>query len=133
MKNYLVHQVTAAALVGAAAAIAGALTAGAQTGSIEDSMTANGITPKLELTPAQRIAIYQEVHKDRSKTAATRFAATIGADVPPMIELYVLPDDILASNPVTKFYKFTQVDEHVVLVDPIHMRVAAVIGPQPGE
>jgi len=50
-----------------------------------------------------------------------------------MIELYTLPDDILAGNPVTKFYKFTRVDEHVVLVDPIHMRVVAVIGPQAGE
>jgi hypothetical protein len=133
MKGYLIHQVTAAALVGVAAAITGALTADAQTGSVDDTMTTEGPTPKLELTPAQRSAIYQEVHNDRSKATPRRFTPTVGADVPPMIELYMLPDDILASNPATKFYKFTRVDEHVVLVDPTRMRVVAVIGPQQGE
>jgi hypothetical protein len=50
-----------------------------------------------------------------------------------MIELYMLPDDILANNPVTKLYKFTRVDDQVVLVDPTNMRVIAVIGPKPAE
>jgi hypothetical protein len=133
MKSYLIQQMTAAALVGVATAITGALTAGAQTGSIDDTVTANGVATKLELTPAQRSAIYQEVRKDRSKVAPSRFATNVGADVPPMIELYTLPDNILASNPVTKFYKFTRVDDQVVLVDPLHMRVVAVIGPQTRE
>jgi len=94
-------------------------------------VNADGVTPKLELTPAQRSAIYQEVHGDRSKVAPGRFVATIGAEVPPMIELYTLPDDILADNPATKLYKFTRVDDEIVLVDPIHMRVVDVIGPKP--
>ena len=46
-----------------------------------------------------------------------------------MIELYTLPDDILANNPLTKLYKFTRVEDRVVLVDPTNMRVVAVIGP----
>jgi hypothetical protein len=46
-----------------------------------------------------------------------------------MIELYALPDDILANNPVTKLYKFTKVEDQVILVDPTKMRVMAVIGP----
>jgi hypothetical protein len=50
-----------------------------------------------------------------------------------MIELYALPDDILANNPDTKLYKFTRVDDQVVLVDPTKMRVIAVIGPKPKE
>jgi hypothetical protein len=49
--------------------------------------------------------------------------------VPP-IELYTLPDDILANNPETKLYKFTNVDDQIVLVDPTRMRVIAVIGPK---
>jgi hypothetical protein len=53
--------------------------------------------------------------------------------VPPMIELYMLPDDILANNPVTKLYKFTNVEDRVVLVDPTNMRVIAVIGPHRDE
>jgi len=48
-----------------------------------------------------------------------------------MIELYVLPDNILAQNPATKFYKYTMVQDRVVLVDPTNMRVIAVIGPSP--
>ncbi len=89
------------------------------------------LAPKLELTPAQRSAIYQEVHQDKSKLAPSRFATNVGAEVPPMIELYMLPDDILAANPETKLYKYTRVGDRIVLVDPTNMRVIAVIGPGP--
>ena len=103
--------------------------AAAQSG-IEEVVSEHGVAPKLALTPAQRSAIYQEVHKDESKVAPSRFAAHVGADVPPMIELYTLPDDILANNPETKLYKFTKVDDQIVLVDPTKMRVIAVIDPK---
>ena len=85
--------------------------------------------PKLQLTPAQKTAIYAAVGKDDSKVAPKKFRAAVGAEVPPMIELYVLPDDILAANPATKFYQYTVVEDRVVLVDPTRMRVIAVIGP----
>ena len=81
--------------------------AAAQSDDINEAVNAHGVTPMLELTPAQRSAIYQEVHKDTSKVAPSRFAAHVGADVPPTIELYPLPDDIQANSPETKFYKFT--------------------------
>jgi hypothetical protein len=116
------------ALVRPALLFAGMLAA--QTAAIEDQVSEQGVAPKLALTPAQRSAIYQEVHTDPSKVAPSRFAAHVGAEVPPMIELYVLPDDILANNPETKLYKFTKVDDAVVLVDPTRMRVIAVIGPR---
>jgi Protein of unknown function (DUF1236) len=105
--------------------------AAAQSDDINEAVNAHGVTPMLELTPAQRSAIYQEVHKDTSKVAPSRFAIHVGADVPPTIELYPLPDDIQANSPETKFYKFTGVDDEVVLVDPTKMRVIAVIGPKP--
>ncbi len=133
VKSYLVHHLTAAALMGAAAAITGALSAEAQNSSIEETVTSNGVAPKFELTAAQRSAIYQEVHRDKSKVAPSRFATAVGADVPPMIELYMLPDDILAANPETKLYKYTRVDDQIVLVDPTNMRVVAVIGPRPAQ
>jgi hypothetical protein len=122
-------------LAGAALAFIGAGVEGAaaQSNDIDEAVSAQGVTPKLELTPAQRSAIYQEVHKDNSKVAPSRFATHVGADVPPMIELYPLPDDIIANNPDTKLYKFTRVDDQVVLVDPTKMRVIAVIGPKPKE
>jgi len=116
--------------VAPAVLIAGLGGAAAQTSAIEEEVSERGVAPKLALTPAQRIAIYQEVHKDTSKVAPSRFATHVGAEVPPMIELYTLPDDILANNPETKLYKFTKVDDQIVLVDPTKMRVIAVIGPK---
>ena len=109
---------------------AGLAEVAAQTSGIEEEVSERGVAPRLALTPAQRGAIYQEVHRDRSKVAPSRFAAHVGAEVPPMIELYALPDDILANSPETKLYKFTKVDDQVVLVDPTKMRVILVIGPK---
>jgi Protein of unknown function (DUF1236) len=106
---------------------AGIRFAGAQSAGIEELVDEHGVTPKFELTSAQRHAIYQDLHKERSKLAPSLFAARVGADVPPIIELHALPDHVLASNPETKLYKFTKVDDQVVLVDPTNMRVIAVI------
>ena len=132
MKHRLARPHLAAALAFAALAhmAAGTGFAVAQPLGIEEEVSEQGVAPKLALTPAQRSAIYQEVHKDKSKVAPSRFAAHVGAEVPPMIELYMLPDDILANNPETKLYKFTKVDDQIVLVDPTKMRVIAVIGPR---
>ena len=90
-----------------------------------------GVFQKLELTAAQRGAIYAAVSKDRSKVSPQRFPAVIGAEVPPMINLYALPDDIIAGNPAAKLYQCTVVDDKVVLVDPTRMRVVDTIGPLP--
>jgi hypothetical protein len=89
-----------------------------------------GVSQKLELTAAQRNAIYAAVSKDRSKVSPQRFPAVIGAEVPPMINLYALPDDIVSSNPAAKLYQCTMVDDKVVLVDTTRMRVVDTIGPQ---
>ena len=134
MKSYFAHPVMALALCATSALIGGGVeVAAAQSTDIDEVVSTRGIAPKLELTPSQRSAIYQEVRQDKSKVAPSQFATNVGADVPPMIELYMLPDDILANNPVTKLYKFTRVDDEVVLVDPTNMRVIAVIGPKPAE
>ncbi len=84
---------------------------------------------KLELTPAERSAIYATVSKDKSKVAPQPFSTAIGADVPPMIELYSLPDETIADNPAAKLYKYTMVENEVVLVDPTKMRIVDKIGP----
>jgi hypothetical protein len=136
MKNYLAHPMTVSFALCMALAVLGTSIgfAVAQSRDIEESVTANGVTPSsLQLTAAQKSAIYQEVHKDRSKVEPSAFATDVGAEVPPMIELYSLPDDILATTPETKLYKFTRVDDRIVLVDPTEMRVVAVIGPKSGE
>jgi hypothetical protein len=84
---------------------------------------------KLELTPAERSAIYATVSKDKSKVAPQPFSTAIGADMPPMIELYSLPDETITDNPAAKLYKYTMVENEVVLVDPTKMRIVDKIGP----
>jgi len=124
----------AAALLGCA----GGFAASAQTttpsgpgAAASDTGLGGAIEEKLILSPAQRAAIYDQVSKDKSKVAAKSFSPVIGADVPPMIELYMLPDDAVAGAPAAKIYKYTMVDNKVVLVDPTKMRVVDVIGPPP--
>jgi len=130
---------------GSIALIAGILTlaccvggspASAQTDNAVGATTKGGdvgvsgaLEQRLILTPAQRQAIYEEVSKDKSKVAPKDFSPVIGADVPPMIELYALPDEAVASVPATKIYKYTMVENKVVVVDPTKMRIIDVIGP----
>jgi hypothetical protein len=97
--------------------------ADAQSAHIEELVEERGPSSKLELTPAQ-------VHKGTRKVAPSPFASDVGAEVPPVTDLYTFPDDILAADPETQPYKFTEVDDQVVIVDPAKMRVIAVIGPK---
>jgi hypothetical protein len=113
----------------AVAALAFVLAAGGQ--NIHAQNDNVGVAQKLELTEAQRSAIYATVSKDRSKMSPQRFPAVIGAEVPPMINLYALPDDIVSGNPAAKLYQCTVVEDKVVLVDPTRMRVVDTIGPLP--
>jgi hypothetical protein len=104
----------------------------APAGSLGSDIGVSGaIEQKLLLTPAQRSAIYAEVSKDKSKSSPKDFAPVVGSDVPPMIELYALPDDTLTEVPEAKLYKYTMLENKVVVVDPIRMRVIDVIGPSP--
>ncbi len=135
MRNHTRSRLRAIILASATLTFMAAMAAGgefavAQSSGVDEAVNPNGMGQKLELTPAQRSAIYQEVSKNKPKVAPTRFPAAVGAEVPPMIELYTLPDDILATNPVTKLYKYTMVQDQVVIVDPTNMRTIAVIGPK---
>jgi hypothetical protein len=69
MKVCFAHPVMALALIYATSGLfgGGVEVAAAQSTGIDEVVSANGIAPKLELTPSQRSAIYQEVHKDKSK------------------------------------------------------------------
>jgi hypothetical protein len=111
----------------AVATLALVFAAGAQ--NIQAQSDDAGVAQKL--TAAQRSAIYAAVSKDRSKMSPQRFPTVIGAEVPPMINLYALPDDIVSGNPAAKIYEFTMVEDKVVLVDPTRMRVVDTIGPLP--
>ena len=92
-----------------------------------DTGVSGAIEQKLILSQAQRTAIYDQVSKDKSKVAPKDFSPVIGADVPAMIELYTLPDDAVAGVPAAKLYKYTMVENKVVLVDPTKMRVVSFL------
>jgi hypothetical protein len=135
MKYHLLPPITAIVLACTTPILmyAGVGGAVAQSKGVDEVVSPNGVAEALELTPAQRNAIYQAVSRDKTKVAPNQFSTAVGTEVPPMIELYTLPDDILADNPVGKFYKYTMVQDQVVLVDPTNMRVIVAIGPKRNE
>lgn len=124
------HIATLMAIGAAAYIFSGALNcAQAQSTDTQTKTTAGSEQHTIALTAEQRRAIYAAVSRDRSKAAKTQFSPTIGAEVPPMIELYALPDQILADNHAAESYEYTLEQDKVVLVDPTRMRVVDVIGP----
>ena len=137
MRKRSSHAMVMQAIVALAScgALVGAIDAAAQSTPPgppgNDTGISGAIEQKLILTPAQRTAIYEQVSKDKSKVAPKDFSPVIGADVPPMIELYMLPDEAVAGVPAAKLYKYTMVEGKVVLVDPTKMRVVDVIEPPP--
>jgi hypothetical protein len=84
----------------------------------------------LVLTPEQKSAIFAAIQQDNKKiTPPQEFQVSVGAEVPPSIELYSLPDGVMASTPTARVFKYTKLREHVVLVDPTNMRIAEVLKP----
>ncbi|MCC6890242.1 MAG: DUF1236 domain-containing protein [Hyphomicrobiales bacterium] len=97
---------------------------------IRDSTVGRGDpqATQLRLTEAQRSSIVQAVRSEnKAVTPPPSFNVTIGASVPPAIELYLLPDSVLANVPEAKQVKYTVVQNQIVLVDPTTMRVVDVI------
>jgi hypothetical protein len=83
---------------------------------------------KLALTSAQKTIIQENVRQESGKAASPiNFVISVGAPVPPSLELYVLPDRALAAVPEAKIVKYTVVQNKIVLVDPTNMRVVDVI------
>ena len=85
-------------------------------------------SPKAQLSAAQKTAIYNAVSRDKSKVVAPgNFRASIGAPVPPSIELYALPSEAVANAQAASSYRYTMVNNQVVLVDPLTMQVVDII------
>ena len=83
----------------------------------------------LQLTPQQRVAIYDSVSKQKvSRTPPpANLHVAVGGDLPASMELYDLPPNIAADIPATKLYKYTLVQNQVVIVDPTKMKVIDII------
>jgi hypothetical protein len=84
---------------------------------------------QVQLTPDQRTTILNAVKQSGPKAPPpVSFIASVGAPVPPWIELYMLPDDALSAIPAAKGVRYIVVKDEIVLVDPTTMRVVDVIG-----
>ena len=124
MRNIL--QFSAAALLGLFFGIAPAL---AQSAAPDEAVQPDGtVRQNLALTAGQRSAIYNIVIRQRAKPHADQIVITVGAPVPPTIDLVDLPDQATANNPSAALFKYAMVHGDVVVVDPVAMRVVDVIG-----
>jgi hypothetical protein len=84
---------------------------------------------QIHLDAAQRAAIVTAVRDVRNAPPGHSFNISIGAQVPPLIELYYLPAAALSQAPEARALKYTMVQNQVVLVDPTNMRIVDVIRP----
>jgi len=102
--------------------------ASAQTAGPDEAVGPNGaVTQKLALTVVQRNAIYNAVVQQRVRSSSRGMAAAIGAPVPPSVALRDLPDQAAVGTAGTGVLKYAMVEDDVVVVDPITMRVVDVI------
>ena len=86
----------------------------------------------LELTPAERLAIYQSVTQTQKNNAAPiSFRATVGAHVPDSVELKPLSDTLAKLVPQARDLSIGMVEKEVILVDPGTRQVVAVVTQEP--
>src|SRR5258708_1772707 len=84
---------------------------------------------QIQLDVKQKAAIVSAVRDVRNAPPGHSFNVSVGAQVPPSIELYYLPAAALSQAPETRALKYTMVQNQVVLVDPTNMRIVEVIRP----
>jgi hypothetical protein len=112
------------------ACLGGARVATAQSVGPDEAVGPNGsLAQKLQLTPAQRSAIYNAVMRERVRGSGRGINAAIGAMVPPSVTLRNLPGLTAVDAATASDLKYAMVEDDVVVVDPIGMRVVAIISP----
>jgi hypothetical protein len=106
----------------------GSTAALAQSAGPDEAIQPNGtVRQNLALTAGQRSAIYNIVIRERVKPHADQIIVTVGAPVPPTIDLVDLPEQATVNNPSAALLKYAMVHGDVVVVDPVAMRVVDVI------
>jgi hypothetical protein len=83
-------------------------------------------TAVIDLSPDQRTTVYRSISRERIQVAPPAdFRARVGVEVPDTVELYPLPETI--EVPAIRRYRYTVIDNQVVLVDPGTHRVIEII------
>jgi hypothetical protein len=92
------------------------------------SVSSPGAQPAVEFqwTPEVERGVYGRVTRERVRTAPPAgFSVTVGAEVPPAVELYEVPADIEYA-PVRR-YRYTVHEDRVFIVDPGTRKVIRII------
>ena len=114
-------------MVAASPLIAQAQTPSPPAGTTTPPAVSNAQAP-VALTEAQKAAILDAINqKGLPAKPSLAFRPAQGEMVPPSIELYQLPDNAISHAPEAKNLKYTMMDNQVVLVDPLTMRVVDTI------
>lgn len=123
----------AALLLLAALAVAGAQAPPRDAGTASAPAGSAAPARSVELTPAERLAIYQSVTQTHKNNAAPLgFRATVGAHVPDSVELKPLSDTLAKLVPQARDFSIGMVEKEVILVDPGTRQVVAVVTQEPG-
>ena len=106
----------------------GTASAYAQTIGPDESVNANGaVAQHFGLTEAQKRAIYNAVLQQRVRGSSATIPVTVGAPVPRAAALSDLPDGAIAAQPLAVDLKYAMVENDVVVVDSLRMRVIEII------
>ena len=110
------------------ALLAGGSAAAAQAVGPVEAVEANGaMRPIAALTATQERAIYDVVIRQRVRNPTTKVPVAVGAAVPEAVELDQLPNQADPGSAWVTDLKYAVVEDDIVLVDPIRMRVVDVI------
>ena len=85
------------------------------------------LAPHIVLSPAQTRAIYAAVSRQRLRSSAADIPLIVGATVPRSAMLLTLPDAARGGDLSGQYLKYATVDDNVVLIDSVSMRVIDVI------
>jgi hypothetical protein len=85
------------------------------------------IAQKLQFSPVERSAILNSAAAQRVHGANRGVTAAIGAPVPPTLPLRDLPDQAAVGAEGGPVLKYAMMEDEIVVVDPIRMRVVDVI------
>jgi hypothetical protein len=89
--------------------------------------TASRVVPQIALSPAQKRAVYSAIVRQRLRTSVRDIPLSVGAVVPRSAVLLALPDAVGRDDSPVRYLKYATVDDNVVLVDSISMRVIDII------
>ncbi len=89
--------------------------------------SASRLVPQIALSPAQKRAVYSAIVGQRLRTSARDIPLSVGAIVPRSVVLLPLPDTVGRDDSPVQYLKYATVDDNVVLVDSISMRVIDII------